>query len=207
VRDVLIVPEKPIESVYFVESGFVSMVETLENGAQAEVGIIGREGMVGLPLILGLDSAFDESFVQAEGTALQMPAGVFRQTMRETPGLQALLLRYVEAMRVQTSQTAACNGSHGLEQRLARWLLKAHDRLEQDEFPITQELLAIMLCVHRPSVTVVAGALQRAGIIRYGRGRITVLDRAALEDASCDCYSIGRRRFNSLLGKSGSAAR
>jgi CRP-like cAMP-binding protein len=199
-HETLIVPNKLIEAVYFVESGFVSLVATLDDGGQAEVGLVGREGLVGLPLIAGVDSAFEEAYVQAEGTALQMPAGTFRQALKDKPVMQSLLSRYGEAMRAQSIQTAACNSRHGLEQRLARWLLMAQDRLDGSDLPITQELLAVMLCVHRPSITVAAGVLQRAGIIRYRRGHITVLDRAALEATSCDCYSLVQKRFCHLLG-------
>jgi CRP-like cAMP-binding protein len=201
VRDTLIAPGKVIEAIYFVESGWVSLVATLEDGTQAEVGLVGREGMVGLPLILGIDTGFEEAFVQAHGTALQIETSVFRQTLEEIPILQARLYRYSEAMRGQAIQTAACNGRHALEQRFARWLLMAHDRSEGDELPVTQEFLALMVCAHRPSVTVVAGALQQAGIIRRDRrGQITVLDRGALEATACDCYAAVQRRFSALLG-------
>jgi CRP-like cAMP-binding protein len=199
-RDTLIKPEVGIEAVWFVESGWVSLVATLDDGSQAEVGLIGREGMVGLPLITGIDTAFVEAFVQADGSALQMDAGVFRHAMEEEPDFRHRMFRYLEAMNSQTTQTAACNGRHDLEQRLARWLLMAHDRAEGDEFQITQEFLALMLCVYRPSVSVVASTLQRAGMIRYGRGHVTVLDRAALEATACDCYAVVKRRFERLLG-------
>jgi CRP-like cAMP-binding protein len=199
-RESLIRPETPIEAVYFVESGFVSLVAALEDGTQAEVGLIGREGMVGMPLITDIDTAFVEAFVQGDGSALRMDASTFRHAMKEEPDLRNLLFRYLEAMNSQTTQTAACNGRHDLEQRLARWLLMAHDRVEGDEFQITQEFLALMLCVYRPSVSVVASTLQRAGMIRYGRGHITVLDREALEATACDCYSAVKRRFERLLG-------
>lgn len=199
VRDMLIVPDKAIEAVYFVESGYISSVITLEDGTQAEVGLTGREGMVGLPLILGVDSAFEQAFVQANGSALRMEAGAFRQALEETPTLRGLLSRYHEAMRAQTAQTAACNGRHDLEQRFARWLLMAHDRSDGDDLSLTQEFLALMLCVYRPSITAVAGILQRAGIIRYGYGHITVLDRSALEATACDCYNAVTRRFERLL--------
>jgi len=200
VPETLIVPDKPIEAVYFVESGWVSLVASLDDGTQAEVGLTGREGMVVLPLIVGVDTGFEEAFVQANGTALQMEAGAFRRTLEATPALKTRLLRYSEAMRAQATQNAACNGRHGLEQRLARWLLMAHDRANGDDLPMTQDFLALMLCVHRPSITVVAGILQRAGMIRYGRGHITVLDRDAMEATSCDCYRLVKRRFNCLLG-------
>jgi CRP-like cAMP-binding protein len=199
-RECLIAPDVPIEAVYFVESGWVSLVATLDDGSQAEVGLIGREGMVGLPLITGIDTAFVEAFVQGNGSALQMEAGAFRHAMEEEPALRNRMFRYLEAMNSQTTQTAACNGRHDLEQRLARWLLMAHDRSDGDEFQITQEFLALMLCVYRPSVSVVASTLQRAGMIRYGRGHVAVLDRAGLEATACDCYSVVKRRFERLLG-------
>jgi CRP-like cAMP-binding protein len=199
VRETLVHPDRAIAAVYFVESGWVSLVATLADGTQAEVGLVGREGMVGLPLVLGIDTAFEEAFVQANGTALQMEASAFRRALAEFPALQTLLFRYTLAMHAQTTQTAACNGRHALEQRLARWLLMAHDRADGDDLPITQEFLALMLCVYRPSVTVVAGALQRAGIIRYGRGLITVLDRGALEATACDCYNRVKLRAQRLL--------
>jgi CRP-like cAMP-binding protein len=200
VRDSLIPQETRIDAVYFVESGWVSMVAALEDGARAEVGLVGREGMVGLPLITGVETAFIDTFVQAGGSAFRMEAAAFRRAMEDEPSLRELLFRYLEAMNSQIIQTAACNGRHDLEQRLARWLLMAHDRADGDEFHVTQEFLAVMLCVHRPSVSVVASTLQRAGIIRYGRGRITVLDRAALEATACDCYGAVQRRFERLLG-------
>jgi len=200
IRESLIRPDTRIEAVYFVESGFVSLVAALDDGTQAEVGLVGREGMVGLPLITGIDTAFVDAFVQGHGSALCMEAAAFRHALKEEPVLQNLLFRYLEAMNSQTTQTAACNGRHDLEQRLARCLLMAHDRVDGDEFQITQEFLALMLCVYRPSVSVVASTLQRAGMIRYGRGHIAVLDRAALEATACDCYSVVKRRFDRLLG-------
>jgi CRP-like cAMP-binding protein len=200
IRESLLAPDRTIEAVYFVESGWVSLVASLEDGAQAEVGLTGREGMVGLPLIVGIDTPFVEAFVQADGSALTMEAGAFRNAMQEEPELRNLLFRYLEAMHSQTTQTAACNGRHDLEQRLARWLLMAHDRADGDEFQITQDFLALMLCVYRPSVSVAVRTLQRAGMIRSRRGRMTVLDRGALEDTACDCYAVVKRRFDRLLG-------
>jgi CRP-like cAMP-binding protein len=193
-------PEAQIEAVYFPEGGWVSMVADLVDGARAEIGLAGREGMVGVPLVLGIDTASNEAMVQGPGTALRMEAGAFRQALDEAPALRALLLRYTEAMHIQVSQTAACNGHHGLEQRLARWLLLAHDRTAGDELPLTQEFLALMLCVHRPSITVAARILQRANLIRYSAGNITVLDRSGLEAASCECYRAIKRQYRRLLG-------
>lgn len=200
VRDTLFPPDTAIEAVHFVETGWVSLVTALDEGTQAEVGLVGREGMVGLPLILGVDTAFEEAFVQADGTALRMEAAAFRWAMDEEPEFQRLMFRYHAAMNAQTTQTAACNGRHDIEQRLARWLLMAHDRADGDTMQITQEFLAIMLCVYRPTITTAATLLQRSGIIRYVRGRLTVLDRDALEATSCDCYAAVQRRFASLLG-------
>ena len=192
--------EQRIEAVYFPEAGWVSMITDLVDGARAEVGLVGREGMVGLPLVFGIETAFTEAMVQCAGSALRMEANTFRQMLDETPALRALLFRYNEAMHVQVSQTAACNGHHGLEERLARWLLMAHDRTTGDDLPLTQEFLATMLCVQRPSVTLAARILQRASLIRYGQGTITVLDRPALEAAACECYGVVTRQYRRLLG-------
>jgi CRP-like cAMP-binding protein len=200
VRGSLIVSDTTIEAVYFIERGCVSLVATLRDGTRAEVGLVGREGMIGLPLIAGIESGFEDAFVQAPGAALQMEADAFRRTLKEVPILRARLYRYSEAMRAQAMQTAMCNGRHALEQRLARWLLMMHDRSEGDDLPVTQESLALMVCAYRPSVAVIAGALQRVGIIRHDRrGHITVLDRRALEATACGCYAAVRRRFELCL--------
>ena len=199
-RKTLAAPTEPIEAVYFVESGWVSVVTHLDEGGQAEVGLIGREGMVGLPLVLGVSTVFAEAYVQGPGDALRMEAKAFQRELDTHPALFRRLLRYTEALHAQAMQTAACNGRHDLEQRLARWILMAHDRADSNELPLTQEFLALMLCVHRPSVTVVARTLQQAGIIRYAQGRITVLDRDSLEATACECYRAVRQRFDQLLG-------
>jgi CRP-like cAMP-binding protein len=180
------------------------MVAHLDDGTQAEVGLVGFEGMIGLPLVLGVDTAFTDTYMQASGSGLQMEATAFQRELEDNPALHRLLLRYSEAMHAQAMQTAACNGRHNLEQRLARWLLMAHDRTEGDVLPLTQEFLSLMLCVYRPSITTVARVLQRAGIIsayeNSGKGNITILDREALEDTACDCYKVVQERFNALLG-------
>lgn len=199
-RQVLHAAAAPIEAVYFPEAGMVSLVAGLEEGDQGEVGVIGREGMVGLPLVMGVEDAFIEAMVQLPGTALSMAARAFRRELDESAPLKALLLRYNEALHAQVSQTAACNGRHALEPRLARWLLMAHDRFDGDELPLTQEFLALMLGVQRSSVSITAGLLQRAGLLRYANGLITVLDRPGLEAASCECYRVVQRRFATLLG-------
>ncbi len=200
-KQVLCLADQPIDAVFFFESGMMSMVKQLDDGVQAEVGVIGREGMFGMPLVFGAETAFTDCLMQLPGCALRMGAGAFRQELADADNapLTRRLLLYSEAQQAQVSQTAACNGRHGLEQRLARWLLMAHDRADGDEVPLTQEFIATMLGVHRPSITVTAGILQRAGLISYASGRITILDRASLEAASCECYTAVRARFARLL--------
>ena len=199
-RQVLYHPDVPIEAAYFPESGMISLVVNMNDGMQAEVGVMGREGMVGGPLLLGVDTSFAEAVVQVPGAALRMGAREFRHALEANASFRTLLLRYQEALQAQVMQTAACNGRHGLKQRLARWLLMAHDCGAGDKLPLTQDFTAMMLGVHRPSVTVVAGALQRAGLVRYSGGQVTVLDRPSLEAASCECYALVKRRFTALLG-------
>lgn len=199
-RQVLINPRQPVEAVYFVESGWVSMVAQLAEGAQAEVGLIGREGLVGTSLVTGVETAYAETYVQAPGEALQMEATAFQRELDRQPALLRRLLRYTEAMHAQAMQTAACNGHHALEQRLARWILMAHDRADNEVLPLTQEFLAMMLCVQRPSITVIARTLQQVALIRYTQGQITVLDRAGLEATACECYRAVRDRFDQILG-------
>jgi CRP-like cAMP-binding protein len=140
--------------------------------------------------------------VQMSGTALRIGIAEFQQELEISASFRAIMLRYNEAFQAQVMQTAACNGHHGLEHRLARWLLMAHDRAGQDELPLTQEFMAMMLGVHQPSITITAGILQRAGLIRYSSGRVTILDCLSLEAASCECYASVQRRFSALLGTS-----
>ena len=191
----------PIDTVFFPEGGWVSLVLPLQDGGISEVGLIGAEGMVGLPLALGIDTAFTEALVQHPGVALSMSGASFGRMLDDVPALRPLLLRYNEALQAQVSQTAACNGNHQVKQRLARWLLMAHDRTEGDGLTLTQELLALMLGVHRPSVSLVAASLQQAGLIRYSQGAITITDRPGLEGASCECYRVVADRYRQLLGR------
>jgi CRP-like cAMP-binding protein len=193
-------PDAVIEAVYFPASGMISLIANLDDGTQAEVGIIGNEGMLGTSVLSGTDISFIEAMVQMPGTLLRMTVRDFRHEMEANTPFRALVLRYSEALQAQVMQTAACNGRHGLEERLARWLLMAHDRAGGDELPLTQEFMAMMLGVYRPSISITAGALQRAGLIRYSGGRIAVLDRAGLEAASCECYVAVQRRFSTLFG-------
>ena len=199
VRSVLLAPGAAVESVHFMETGTVSMIAMLEDGTQIEVGLVGPEGMAGLPLLLGAATSPLEGMVQVGGTALRLPAAGFRAALAEAPSLLGLLLRYVDAFHVQVAQTAACNNRHQIEQRLARWLLMTHDRVEGDSFTMTQEFMSAMLGVQRPGVTLAVGALQRAGLVRHDKGSMRVLDRPGLEAAACECYGIARRRFDWLM--------
>jgi CRP-like cAMP-binding protein len=198
-KQVLLAPDQPIETVYFVERGMVSQLAALEDGQAVEVGMIGREGLVGLPALLGAESVSTEALVQAAGAAWRAPAATLKAAFDRSAGLRAPLLRYAQAFYLQVAQTAACNGRHGLAERLARWLLLAHDRAEGAVFPMTQEFISLMLGVRRAGVTVAAGMLQQAGIIAYARGHVTVLDRVRLERASCECYQVVQRQWKRLL--------
>ncbi len=191
---------EPITAVFFPESGYASMLAVLDDGDVAEVGMIGREGVVGLPLVFGTDRSSVEAMMQAAGTANRVPADIFQRAVEERAGLRALMLRYAMAFNVQVTMTAACNSRHLVEQRLARWLLMAHDRTDGDEFAMTHEFLSMMLGVRRAGVTVAAGALQRAGFIRHHQGRVRVVSRAGLESAACECHAIVQREFQRLLG-------
>jgi CRP-like cAMP-binding protein len=193
---------EPITAVFFPERGYASMLAALGDGETAEVGMIGHEGMIGLPLIFGTDRSLVEAMVQGEGTAIRVAANTFQNALEERPTLRAALLRYAMAFNVQVTMTAACNSRHMVEQRLARWLLMAHDRTEGDEFTMTHEFLSTMLGVRRAGVTVAAGALQKAGYIQYDQGHIRVTDRIGLEAAACECHLIVRREFERLLGSS-----
>jgi CRP-like cAMP-binding protein len=192
---------EPISAVYFPETGWASMLAYLEDGDAAEVGLIGREGFVGLPVLLGADHDDLEAMVQAPGTALRMDKAAFRAALEGVSAFRTLLLRYALVHHGQVARTAACNGRHHTDQRLARWLLMAHDRSEGDGFPMTHEFLSMMLGVRRAGVTVAAGLLSKAGFIRYERGRMEVTDRPGLESAACECYGVARRASDALLGR------
>ncbi|MFL5282404.1 MAG: Crp/Fnr family transcriptional regulator [Rhodopila sp.] len=199
-RQVLHAPGTPIGTVYFPETGWISMIATLEDGDGAEVGLVGREGVVGLPVVLGSDSDDLEAMVQAQGMALSMGADAFRAALNDDAVLRNLLLRYALVHHGQVARTAACNGRHHTEQRLARWLLMAHDRAEGNTFPMTHEFLSMMLGIRRAGITVAAGILQKAGLIHYERGWMKIEDRPGLENAACECYGLVRRAYDCLLG-------
>jgi CRP-like cAMP-binding protein len=190
-------PNAPIDYVYFPTDGVVSMVNVMERGT-VEVGTVGREGMVGLPILLHADSMPTRTFVQVPGAGMRMPALALRAAMRGSRRLERLLYRYAQALFDQVAVTAACNRLHTTEERCARWILMTHDRVQSDTVLLKQEFLAAMLGVRRPAVTLAAGALQRAGLIKYSRGKIVVLDRDGLEDVSCQCYAIAQNAYERL---------
>ena len=172
----------------------------MDGGFSLEVGIIGNEGMVGTPVFLGCQSSLTRAISQVPGDALRMETKVFQQEMLRRGALYGLVQRCTQAMINQISQSTVCNHRHSVEKRMCRWLLMSHDRVGTDEFPLTHEFLAQMLGVRRPTVTAAAGSLQTAGLIRYHRGRVTVLDRKGMEAASCECYGVVAKELDRLLG-------
>jgi CRP-like cAMP-binding protein len=198
VHDVLYEPGEEIEYVYFPTAGCVSMVHVTPNGT-VEVGTIGFEGMVGIPLLLRGTSAPTRSLVQVEGEGYRMTSAAFRRNIASSDATYRILLRFALAFFNQVAQSVACNRLHSLEERCARWLLTTHDRVEGDSFRLTQEFLSFMLGVHRPAVTLAAGVLQKAGFIHYSRGKITITDRPGLEGASCSCYQATRDDYRALV--------
>ena len=191
-----------IEFVYFIMSGVGSLVHTMTNGQAAEVGTIGNEGFVGLPILLGDERGPTSVYVQVPGAGLRMKAEIFREELERSGPLRGIMLRYAHAFFNQVAQSAACAHFHSLEQRCCRWLLMTRDRMPSDHFLLTQEFLAMMLGVRRAGVTVAASALQRAGLIRYDRGRVAILDRQGLEERACECYTASKEEFDRLLGDS-----
>ena len=191
---------QPIPYVWFLERGVVSLLRVVQEGTLIEIAVIGHEGMVGLPVFLGTGSALAQALVQIPGAGLRMRATVFqREVLAGTP-LHDLLHRYSQAYINQVMQGVACNRLHSIAQRCARWLLQTHDRVDADQFLLTQAFLAQMLGVRRASVGMVAGKLQKAGLIRYSRGVITILDRPRLEATVCECYQIIEAEYKRLLG-------
>jgi CRP-like cAMP-binding protein len=200
VNQVLYEVGEPIEYVYFPHQAIVSLISIMEDGSTVEAGMVGNDGMVGLPVILGGNKTSNQAFVQVAGNGMRMKAELLKSEFNRGGALQNLLLRYTQALLTQVSQGVACNRLHTIEERLARWLLTVQDRLESDQFPLTQEFIAQMLGTRRSGVTVAAGTLSKAGTIRYSRGKITILNQEDLEATSCECYRIIKAEFNRLLG-------
>jgi CRP-like cAMP-binding protein len=190
---------EPAQHVWFPDTGIISIVAMDEQGSAIEVATVGREGMTGLAVVLGSETLIYAAMVQVPGAGWRIPVSEFRQIIDRHPSVKALALRYVSAAMTQMGQNVACGQLHDIEARCARWLLLAHDDVDGDVFSLTQDYLAMMLGVTRPSVSTAASALQRRGLIRYVRGQMTVLDRAGLEATSCECYGIVRREFERLL--------
>jgi CRP-like cAMP-binding protein len=187
-----------LSHVYFPTTSIVSLLYVMENGASAEIAVVGNEGVVGISLFMGGESTPSRAVVQSAGEGYRLTAQTIKEEFNRTPVLH-LLLRYTQALITQMSQTAVCNRHHSLDQQLCRWLLLSLDRLPGSELVMTQELIANMLGVRREGVTEGAVKLQKAGLIKYSRGRITVLDRPGLEARSCECYAVVKREYDRLL--------
>ena len=188
--EILYEPGQPIRHVYFPCDSLVSLLTLVDNRMALEVGIVGREGMVGVPLALGISASSVRALVQGGGTAMRMKSESFLREFRMNPPLQREIYRYTHVLMAQVTQTAACNRFHVVAARLARWLLMTRDRVRSDQFRLTQEFLSHMLGVRRVGVTNAAGTLQRRKLIRYSRGEISILDGKGLEAVSCQCYQI-----------------
>jgi CRP-like cAMP-binding protein len=199
IKQVLIDVDQPITHVYFPENGVVSMVGVMADGTAVETATVGHEGMIGLPLFHGTDRTSTQAFSQIPGMALRMTADAFRAEVARHGALSHMLHRYSQALLTLIAQSSACNRVHTMRERCARWLLHTHDRVGSDEFTLTHQFLSQMLGVRRATVTEALGELQALGAITYTMGRITVTDRAALEQAGCECYAIIRREFDRLL--------
>ena len=190
---------RPLEHVYFPTSCIVSLMYVLASGASSGIAVVGAEGAVGVSSFMGGDSTVSRGVVQTQGEALRLPVGDVLAEFRRCGAMQDLLLRYTQSLLTQMGQTAVCNRHHSVAQQLCRWLLLSIDRLPSPEIVTTQELIASMIGVRREGVTEAAGKLQKARVIRYSRGQITVLDRARLEAMACECYSVVRRETARLL--------
>ena len=185
--------------VYFPTTAIVSLLYVMENGASAEIAVVGNEGIIGVSLFMGGESTPSRAVVQSAGQGFRLKANIMKEEFNRAGAVLHLLLRYTQALITQMAQTAVCNRHHTLDQQLCRWLLLSLDRLEGNQLVMTQELIANMLGVRREGVTEGALKLQRAGLISYMRGRITVLDRAGLEKRSCECYSVVKKEYDRLL--------
>jgi CRP-like cAMP-binding protein len=188
-----------LSHVYFPTPAIVSLLYVLENGASAEIAVAGNEGLIGVSLFMGGESTPSRAVVQSGGYAFRMASETLKEEFNRAGPVLHLLLRYTQALITQMAQTAVCNRHHSLHQQLCRWLLLSLDRLQGDELVMTQELIANMLGVRREGVTEGALKLQQAGIIRYARGHITVLDRAGLENCTCECYAVVKKEYDRLL--------
>jgi CRP-like cAMP-binding protein len=179
-----------IDRIYFPQAGMISLLVVTQEGIGIEAGSIGREGAVGLQRGLGERRSFTRAVVQVSGTISHISADVFERAVDQSDAIKDIIMRYTEVLWAEAQQIAACHAIHGAEARLARWLLQMQDRIESPSLPLTQELLSQMIAVRRPTITLIARALQETGLIRYTRGRIVILDRRGLEEVACECYQI-----------------
>ena len=198
---------RPIKHVYFPIDGVASLVITMADGASVEIGTIGSEGLVGLPICLGDHEASSSVYVQVPGAALQIDSRIFRSELDRSPTLNLVMLHYAHAFFNQIAQSAACAHLHRVEQRCCRWLLMTRDRMPSGDFLLTHEFLGMMLGVRRTTVSEVMGALQHGNILRYRRGHVTILDHQALQDRACECYATSKLEFDRLLGDTALAPR
>jgi CRP-like cAMP-binding protein len=190
--------DQVVQRVYFVNAGLVSLTLSSEDGSEVEVGVVGREGVIGTSALIGEGRAITRAVVQIPGKALAMPADALRDSFKRGGQFQELMLRYMNALLSQTAQTALCNRLHSVEERLCRWLLVVRDRMGSDELEITQEFIAQMLGVRRSGVTIAAGSLRQAGMIDYTRGCIRILQSETMQSCTCRCYPIFRDLFHNL---------
>lgn len=189
---------EPTRYAYFLESGIASVVLPMADGTTVEVGVIGKDGVVGLPILLGADRMPGQTFIQVAATAYRIDAHFLKEEFERPGALRRHLEKYLLANLVQSAQNAACNRLHSIAERLSRWLLICRDRLETDQVPLTHEFLAQMLGAPRTTVTLAAGILQHAGLIEYTRGHVTITNRAGLEDVTCECYRVVRDEYQRL---------
>jgi len=200
-RQVVEVPNKPITHVYFIETGVVSVVAVNAEDHRIEVGVIGKEGMTGTPLVFGDDRAQHSAYMQIGGSGRRMPAAAFVEAMKQSPSLRTLVLKSAQAFMIQTAHTALANGRAKLEERLARWLLMAHDRLDSDAVPLTHEFLAVMLGVRRAGVTVALHSFERRGLIATRRGQLTLVNRTGIEQVAGSFYGIPEAELKRLMSE------
>ncbi|MDF1503283.1 Crp/Fnr family transcriptional regulator [Roseisolibacter sp. H3M3-2] len=199
--------DREITHVVFPESAVVSIVGVMADGSAVETGTVGREGMAGVPVVLGADRTNAQAFTQVPGVALRLPADVLRAALAESPPLWRVLLAYTQALMTLTAQGSACNRRHTMVQRCARWLLYTHDQVGRDDFALTHQFLSQMLGVRRATVTEAMGALQDAGAVEYQMGRVRIRDRGVLERRVCECYAIVSGEYERLLGDGAAASR
>ena len=188
-----------MKHLIFPTGGIISLLQVMRNGQAGEIAVVGNEGVVGISMFMGGETTPSRAVVQAAGSAWRLPLKILKKEFERGGELQHLLLRYTQALITQMSQTAVCNRHHSVDQQLSRWLLMSLDRLGSDELVMTQELIANMLGVRREGVTEAAGKLQKSGVIKYSRGRISVLDRRKLEEGVCECYSMVNKEYGRLL--------